>query len=201
MHNQFQPANKNQPENQSHLKDRKQTITLIAAMATNGVIGRDNTMPWHLPNDLRHFKHKTMGKPIIMGSNTLKSIGRPLPGRTNIILSKSLTLAAIESMLTNSITQSKPYDWQILIAQSLPQAIAMAQEIDKDIFVIGGGHVYEQSFQYATHLALTIIHSDIEGDTYFPAWDSTQWKAIKEEHHEPDDAHQLSYSFVDYEII
>jgi len=129
-------------------------ISMIAALATGQVIGVDNRMPWHLPADLRHFKQVTLGKPVIMGRRTFESIGRPLPGRTNIVLTRD------------------PH-WQaagVLVAHTPEQALELAGEAD-EVMVIGGGKVYEQFLPQAQRLYLTHVDFEPRGDTRFPDYE------------------------------
>lgn len=126
-------------------------ISMIAAMAANRVIGKDNDMPWHLPADLKHFKSVTMGKPIIMGRKTYQSIGRALPGRRNIVLTRD--------------PQFNVPDADVVAGPQ--QAMALVADCD-EVMVIGGGMVYQQFLPYADYLYLTFIQAEIEGDTQFP---------------------------------
>lgn len=132
-------------------------LSLIVAMTKNQVIGKNNAMPWHLPNDLAWFKKNTLGKPIIMGRKTFESIGRPLPQRKNIVLSRS----AFEHT-------------GIEIAENLQQAITLAQPAP-EVMLIGGGELFKQTLEQADKLYLTEIQTELDGDTYFPAIDFTQW--------------------------
>lgn len=131
----------------------KPTISIIAAISTNKVIGRDNKLPWHIPEDLKRFKDLTKGHTIIMGRKTYESIGRPLPLRTNIIITRDQTYT-IDGCV---------------IVHSLDEAIRKAQEIDTDeIFIIGGGEIFRQAIQTTDKLYLTIVETLIEGDAFFP---------------------------------
>lgn len=132
-------------------------LSLIVAMTKNQVIGKNNAMPWHLPNDLAWFKKNTLGKPIIMGRKTFESIGRPLPQRKNIVLSRS----AFEHT-------------GIEIAENLQQAITLAQPAP-EVMLIGGGELFKQTLEQADKLYLTEIQTELDGDTYFPTIDFTQW--------------------------
>lgn len=138
-------------------------LCLIVAQGENRAIGKDNRMPWHLPEDLQHFKRVTMGKPIIMGRKTFESIGRPLPGRTNIV-----------------ITRQK--DWQaegVQAVASLEAAIERAAaEAPEEIMVIGGAQIYQASLPLAERVYLTQVHETFEGDAFFPELDDS-WKEIK----------------------
>lgn len=159
-------------------------ISLIAAMAKNRVIGRDNQMPWHLPADLKHFKSVTLGKPVIMGRKTYESIGKALPGRKNIVVS------------------SQPH-YQLADAAtvtSCQQALELATETCDDVMIIGGGKIYSEFLSQADYLHLTFIDIEVEGDTQFPDWHAYgAWKKILEETHQADDKNPYSYSFVTFE--
>lgn len=158
-------------------------ITLIVAKAENNVIGNDNQLIWHLPNDLKRFKALTTGHPILMGRKTYDSIGRPLPNRTNIV-----------------ITRNSEWNQEgILTADSLEKAIEIAQEIDSEIFIIGGGNIYEQALNFADVLEVTEVHQDFKGDTKFPEIDGNNWKETFREKHPKDEKHSIEYSFVRYE--
>ena len=133
-------------------------IAMIAAMANNRVIGKDNKMPWHLPEDLRHFKAMTLSKPIVMGRKTYESIGRPLPGRHNIVISRNNQLSI------EGVTCVKSFD----------EAITAAGDCE-EMVVIGGGQLYQQLLPQADVLYLTLIDVDVEGDTVFPVWDDGSW--------------------------
>ena len=139
-------------------------IALIAAVAANGVIGSDNRLPWHLPEDLREFKRITLGKPLIMGRKTFESIGRPLPGRTNIVLSR------------------QP-GWQregVVVASDLAVALDLARELAgaDEVMVIGGEQIYRQALPLAERLYLTLVDLDVAGDARFPELDRGQWREL-----------------------
>ena len=133
-------------------------IALIAAMANNRVIGKGNQMPWHLPEDLRHFKAMTLGKPIVMGRKTFDSIGRPLPGRHNIVISRQ------EGLVIEGAT----------CVTSFEAAKKAAGDVD-ELVVIGGGQLYAMTIGIADKLYLTEIDLEVEGDTFFPEWDDGTW--------------------------
>ncbi|NRD72598.1 type 3 dihydrofolate reductase [Shewanella sp. VB17] len=152
-------------------------IALIAAMANHRVIGKDNQMPWHLPEDLRHFKAVTLGKPIVMGRKTFDSIGRPLPGRHNIVISRQEGLT-IEG--TTCVT-------------SFEAAIKAAGDIE-ELVVIGGGQLYVSTLAIADKLYLTEISLDVAGDTFFPEWDDGSWLKVDEENALSDEG--LKYRFI-----
>ncbi|QYJ85449.1 type 3 dihydrofolate reductase [Shewanella mesophila] len=139
-------------------------IAMIAAMANNRVIGKDNQMPWHLPEDLRHFKAMTFGKPVVMGRKTFESIGRPLPGRHNIVVSRQQDLA-IEG---------------VSCVTSFDKAIELAGECE-ELVVIGGGQLYHAILPRADILYLTEIALEVEGDTHFPLWDDGSWHILESE--------------------
>ena len=136
------------------------TITLIAALAANGVIGDRNALLWHISEDLKHFKELTSGHPVIMGRKTYESLGRPLPNRLNIVVSRSCT--QIDGCT---------------VAGSLEEALRAAAATDsEECFIIGGAQIYAQAMPLADRLCLTIVERDYEGDTSFPAWDRTAWR-------------------------
>ncbi|MBB1506012.1 type 3 dihydrofolate reductase [Pseudoalteromonas sp. SG41-1] len=155
-------------------------ISMIAAMAKNRVIGQDNDMPWHLPADLQHFKAVTMNKPVIMGRKTFESIGRPLPGRRNIVISRNTDYTAVG----------------VDVVTSPEAAISLLCESD-EVMVIGGGNVYQQFLKSADTLYLTFIDLDVAGDTQFPDYEqSANWQVVEELYNQPDDKNIYGYKFV-----
>jgi dihydrofolate reductase len=142
------------------LKPEKQ-ICLIAAMGRNRVIGVNGKMPWHLPGELKHFKSTTMGKPMLMGRKTWESIGRPLPGRQNIVISRNPALAIVGG---------------VELAGTLQQALQMAH--GAEAMVIGGGELYRQALPLASRMVLTLVDCMPAGDTFFPDWNSAHWQEI-----------------------
>ncbi len=154
-------------------------IALIAAMAKNRVIGRNNQLPWRIPADLKHFKALTMGKPIIMGRKTYESIGRPLPGRVNIVLTGDVTYRAEGCEVVHSIAQA------LQVAGAVEEAM-----------IVGGSDLYRQTIGDADRLYLTLVKAEVEGDAWFPKIDSRQWREIKREAHRADDSNQYDYAFV-----
>lgn len=146
--------------------------SFIVAVARNGVIGHTNGLPWRLPADLAFFKRVTMGHPIIMGRKTYESIGRPLPGRTNIVVTRSPGFAAPGCIVVGSLEEAY-------------RAAGDAQEA----FVIGGAQVYEAAFSGADRIYLTEVEADIEGDTWFPRFDRGQWTETELERHGRDERH------------
>jgi len=152
-------------------------LSLIVAVAENGVIGRDNALPWHIPEDLRWFKQVTSGKTVVMGRKTFQSIGRPLPNRTNIVITRDAGYAAEG----------------VVIAHSLDEALAKAG--DGEILVIGGRSLFAEALPRADRFYLTEIKRAYEGDVHFPAWDRAAWQETARQQAESDSA----ISFVTYE--
>jgi dihydrofolate reductase len=159
-------------------------ISLIAAVARNGVIGRDGKIPWRLPGDLPRFKRITLGHPVIMGRKTWLSLGKPLPGRRNIVISRTpeLELEGAE------------------VFASLAEAIESCASAT-EVFVIGGTEVYREVLPLAQRLLLTEIDADIEGDASFPPFDRGEWRETRREHHPASADNPLSFSYVDYERV
>ena len=157
-------------------------VSLIVAMAGNRVIGRKNRLPWRLPADLQRFKALTMGKPIVMGRKTWESIGRPLPGRTNIVVTRDVGYQAEGCVVVHSVDQ----------------ALEVAAGTD-EVMVIGGANLYKQLLDRADRLYLTHVMADIEGDTWFPEFDIAQWKELERESHSSDEKNEFDYEFVTLE--
>lgn len=157
-------------------------LSLIAAIAQNNVIGKDNKLVWHMPADMRFFRNTTMGHTLIMGRKTFESFGKPLPGRKSIV-----------------ITRQK--DWQyigVVVVHSLEDAIKIAPA-DEEVFIIGGAEIYRQAMPNCRKMYLTIIHHDFEGDTHFPLIDFSQWNLTSDEKHLADEKNPYDYSFRVYE--
>lgn len=152
-------------------------ISLIAAMAEDRVIGKDNQMPWHLPADLAWFKQNTLNKPIIMGRKTYESIGRPLPGRHNIVLSRQVG-----------------NDERVTWVTSAQDAIVAAGDVE-EVMIIGGGNIYQQFLPFATRLYITQIEAKLDGDTTFPDYTQQNWNVTYSESHQPDEKNEYSYRF------
>ncbi|MCL2440122.1 MAG: dihydrofolate reductase [Treponema sp.] len=151
----------------------KQEIILIAAVSENGVIGKDNAMPWSVKGNLTHFKETTMGWPCIMGRKTWESLPKkPLPGRLNIVISKTLSSSSVSS--ENSVPPCEEFSNNVKIYDSLSTAIESCADYEK-IFICGGESIYTQSMEFANKIILTLIPGDYEGDTYFPKI-SESWK-------------------------
>ncbi|HZH01747.1 MAG TPA: dihydrofolate reductase [Flavisolibacter sp.] len=155
------------------------TLSLLLAADENNVIGKDNQLPWHLPNDLKYFKNLTWGMPILMGRKTFESIGKPLPGRKSIV-----------------ITRNK--EWQaegVMVVHSLIDAIELAKsEAVKEIFVIGGAEIFNSSLKDAQRIYLTRIHHQFDGDTYFQKLNQ-DWQLVNSKHCEPDEKNQYTHTF------
>ena len=159
-------------------------ISIIVAMDSNGVIGRENELPWHLPADLQHFKHTTMGKPILMGRKTWESIGRPLPGRTNIVITRDSDYQADGCVVVNSIDA----------------ALAAAGEQD-EVMVIGGAEFYRQVLPRTDTLYLTRIHASFDGDTVFPELNAARWHEVERSDRTADEKNPYDYSFIRLERL
>lgn len=166
------------------------TVALIVAAASNGVIGKDNQMPWHISEDLKYFKAVTLGKPVIMGRKTFESIGKPLPGRSNIVVTR------------------QP-DWQaegVIRCSSLDEALIQGETVAAEnnvdeVMIIGGAQLYHASLDRADRLYLTEIHKNVTGDAYFPSVEKSQWCEVSRKEGELSPVGNLSYSFVVYNRV
>lgn len=157
------------------------SISLIAAFDRNRAIGRAGAMPWHLSDDLKRFKALTLGKPVLMGRKTALAIGRPLPGRPNLVLTRG---------------DRAPFDDQTVV-HSLDDAVEFAG--DGDLMVIGGGEVYALALPHARRIHLTLVDTTTpDADTFFPAFDPSAWREIERVHHPADAKHAFAFDFVDY---
>jgi dihydrofolate reductase len=157
-------------------------ISLIVAMAQNGVIGRDNALPWRLPEDLKRFKEFTLGKPILMGRKTFEAIGRPLPGRANLVLTRD-------------------HDWRapgVIPVHSVEEALLQTRTCD-ELVAIGGAEIYRLLLPLARRIYLTHVHADIPGDSYFPAFDPAQWDDVELHTQPADERHAYPLTFVTLE--
>ncbi len=166
------------------------TVSLIAAVAENGVIGRGGELPWRLSADLRRFKALTMGCPIVMGRRTWESIGRPLPGRTSIVVTRQPRFAT-------------PFP-EVRVVGDIAAALAAAGASpggDDEAFVIGGGEIYAAALPHATRLYLTRVLSHVEGDATFPPWDERQWRLLTSENHAADAKNDFAHAFEVYERV
>jgi len=159
-------------------------VSLIAALDRNHAIGRDNDLPWRLPDDLKRFKALTLGKPLLMGRKTALSLGRALPGRRNLVLTRSGLV---------------PFEGMQAVA-SIDEALRLAEADGADeLCVIGGGEVYALTLPVATHLFLTHVETQVDGaEAFFPSFDPAQWRVVSRQHHEADAKHAFAFEFVDY---
>ncbi len=153
-------------------------ITLIVAVADSGVIGRDNTLPWHLPEDLKRFKRLTMGKPIVMGRKTFESIGKPLPGRQNIVVTRD----------TNYRREG------VTVVHDAEAALRAAGPV-AEVMVIGGAELFRALLPRAGRIHLTRVHGNIEGDVMWPALDDREWQVVEREIHSADERHEHAMTF------
>ncbi|GAB3547525.1 dihydrofolate reductase [Spirosoma fluminis] len=159
-------------------------ISLISAVAQNGIIGRNNDLPWHLPDDFAFFKRKTSHHPIIMGRKSLEALGKPLKNRTNIVITRNKSFTAEG----------------IVVVHTLEDALAQAKAVnEEEIFVIGGSEIYAMALPVATTLYLTEIHKAYEGDASFPSFDRADWQEVIRQPHPADDRHEAAFDFVEYE--
>jgi len=154
-------------------------ISMIAAMDNNRAIGIENRLPWHLSADLQHFKKLTLNKPILMGRNTYESIGKPLPGRLNIVVTRDQTYQAAGCT----------------IAHSFEDAVRKAGDVD-ELMIIGGASFYQQTLKHADRLYLTFVDTEVTGDAFFPDWDTHSWQELSRENHQKDEKNNYNYSFV-----
>ena len=155
-------------------------ISLVVAAATNNIIGNKGQLPWNLPNDMKFFKNITWGMPVIMGRKTFESLGKPLTGRKNIVISKS-----------GSVTNDK-----VIVVKKIEDALFVAGQTDaKEVMVIGGGEVYKAMFEKAGRIYITRVSAEPEGDTSFPVIDPKQWHLKSKKDHVADEKHAYDYSF------
>ena len=162
-------------------------ISIIAALSTNGVIGRDNDVPWRLSTDLKRLKALTMGHHLLMGRKTWDSIGRPLPGRISVVITRREDFQAVGAT----------------VVHSLEEALRIAELAgDAEPFIAGGADIYRQSLHIADRMYLTRVHADIEGDTYFPEFDDVgEWRLTDSEHLEADEKNEYPFSFLTYDRV
>ncbi|MDB5030730.1 dihydrofolate reductase [Mucilaginibacter sp.] len=156
-------------------------VSIVVAISENHAIGKDNKLLWHLPKDLKHFKEITTGGTVIMGRKTYDSVGRPLPNRRNIIITRQLiTIEGCE------------------VANSIDAALALCKD-EAEVFIVGGAEIYKQAMHLTDKIYLTIVHADFEADTYFPEIKAAIWKETDRQDHEPDEKNALPYSFITLE--
>lgn len=162
-------------------------ISLIAARTQNGVIGKNNDLPWHLPDDMKYFMQTTSAHYVVMGRKNYDSIPekfRPLPNRTNIVVTRQVGFTAPQCTIVHSLTDA------IQLAEKNHQ---------EELFIIGGAEIYQLAMPFANRLYLTEIQTELEGDTYFPSFDHKDWIEISRKHHPIDDRHRFAFDFVVYE--
>ena len=160
------------------------SIVLVAALDRNHAIGKGNDLPWRLPGDLKRFKALTLGKPVLMGRKTAQSLGRALPGRTNLVLTRS---------------GQAPFDGMRAV-RSIDEAMQVAREQSAtELCVIGGGEIYALTLPFADRLELTHVETEVEdADAFFPAFDALEWTAVSRHAHAADERHAFAFEFVDY---
>ena len=158
-------------------------ISILVAMAKNRVIGRNNALPWQLPPDLKRFKELTMGHHIVMGRKTYESIGRPLPGRTSVIITRQPDYQVPGAIVVTSIDQAL-------------KVCSAGKEVDQEIFVIGGAQIYRQSLGLCQRIYITEIQQEFDGDTLFPELNQQEWREISREKYRLNDGDGLEYHFV-----
>lgn len=159
-------------------------LAIIVAISENNAIGKNNQLLWHLPADLKHFKEITTGNTIIMGRKTFDSIGKPLPNRRSIVISRNINLVipGVETVT------------------SLENAIELCKH-DKEAFIIGGAEIYQQALPYATHIYLTLVHQEYEADAFFPTIDPSEWKEVNSVNHPADEKNEVAYTFSTMERV
>jgi dihydrofolate reductase len=157
-------------------------ISIIVAVATNGIIGRDGDLPWHMPSDLKRFKRLTMGHHLIVGRKTWDEVGRPLPGRTMVVVTRDRALRLDD----------------VIVVHSLAEALEVAHS-DDEVFIAGGGEIYRQALAVADRIYLTRVHADVDGDTTFPDLDDDEWRVVSREDHDADERNPYPCSFFVYE--
>jgi dihydrofolate reductase len=157
------------------------TVSIVVAISENHAIGKDNKLLWHLSADLKHFKEITTGHTVIMGRKTYKSVGRPLPKRRNIIITRQPI--AIEGCE---------------VVNSIEAALSLCADED-EVFIVGGAEIYRQSMHLTDRIYLTIVHKEFEGDSFFPEIKKEEWKELSREYHQPDEKNPIPYSFITLE--
>ena len=159
-------------------------ITIIAAIAENNALGKDNKLIWHLPDDFKRFKNITSGHYIIMGRKTFESFPKPLPNRTHVIISRQKNYSQLNC----------------IVVDSLQKAIEACPK-NEEVFIVGGGEIYNQSIEIAHKIDITRVHHSFEADTFFPEIDLTKWKLIFKEFHSKDEKHNFDFTFETYTRI
>lgn len=159
-------------------------VSAIWAQARNGVIGKENRIPWHLPDDLKYFKRCTLGHHIITGRKNFESVGKPLPGRTNIIVTRNPDYVVSACIVVHSVGKALSFAFE---------------NGEHEAFIVGGGEIYKLALPIVDRLYVTMIDADIEGDVFAPEVDWTQWKEVSTAHHNPDERHKYAFNFKVYE--
>lgn len=160
-------------------------IALVVAVAENGVIGKDGGLPWHISSDLKYFRAVTMGKPVVMGRKTYDSIGKPLDGRDNIVITRNPNFHAKGVIVVRTVED----------ALNLARTAAQARNAE-EISIIGGGEIFQLTLPFADIVYLTKVHASPEGDAYFPHIDEQDWRQVSREHHDPGAKDTAAYSFI-----
>src|SRR5471030_3297475 len=156
-------------------------VSIVVAISQNHAIGKDNKLLWYLPNDLKHFKEITSGLTVIMGRKTYESVGKPLPNRRNIIITRqNITIEGCE------------------VVNSIEAALALCSA-EAEVFIVGGADIYKQSMHLTDRIYLTIVHKEFDGDSFFPQIDPNEWQETEREDFEPDEKNKLPYSFITYQ--
>jgi dihydrofolate reductase len=156
-------------------------ISIVVAISENHVIGKDNKLLWYLPNDLKHFKDITTGHTVIMGRKTYESVGKPLPKRRNVIITRQdIAIEGCE------------------VANSIETALALSKD-EEEVFIVGGAEIYKQSLHLTNRIYLTIVHKEFDGDSFFPEINKNEWNEVYREDYQPDEKNSLPYSFITYE--
>jgi dihydrofolate reductase len=154
------------------------TVSIVVAISENHVIGKDNKLLWYLPNDLKHFKDITTGHTVIMGRKTYDSVGKPLPRRRNIVITRQpLKIEGCE------------------VVNSVEAALALCTG-ESEAFIVGGAEIYRLAMKLTNRIYLTIVHKEFEGDSFFPEFDNAEWKEVSREDYQPDDKNRIPYSFI-----
>ncbi len=160
-------------------------LSILVAVSENGVIGREGELPWRLPDELQYVKRTTMGHTLLMGRKTYESIGKPLPGRTSIVVSRRADYA--------------PHP-DVIVVEGFARGVELARERgETECFVFGGESLYREALPDADRLYITRVHAEVEGDARFPVFDESAWKLVSEEAHEADERHAHAFSFRVYE--
>ena len=166
--------------NQSSPSHETGTLSLIVAIDENNVMGLDNRLPWYLPADMKYFKNQTWGMPVVMGRKTFESLGKPLPGRTNIVITRNTTWAFEK----------------VQVAHTLEEAVTRAFATGaREVFVIGGAEIFKTALPQANRMYITRIHHRFEGDVFFPEFSTADWQLVKSHTHEPDEKNLYAYTF------